>query len=256
MRGHGDLRLVSALAVLCALLALAIPLAGLSLVFAAPLLLVLPGYALTAAAFARRRLEWPQQLLFAIALSLAVLILGSLLLNYLGGIHPLSWALLELLIVLVSCRIAAARRGRGAGAGRRRGPRPGRLEAAMLAGAVATAAVALVLSASAVPADNALGYTQLWILPKAGSGGSEAVVGVRSEEQRTTDFDLRIRIGDDRGVRRSFRLAPGEARQVRLRAPPGSEGEIPVIATLLRHNRPLVVYRRVKGSLRSPGASR
>ncbi|HVY78147.1 MAG TPA: DUF1616 domain-containing protein [Solirubrobacterales bacterium] len=256
MRGHRDLRLVGALALACALLALAIPWTGPSLVFAAPLLLFLPGYAVTAAAFGRRQLERPQMLLLAIALSLAVLTLGSLLLNYLGGIHPLSWALLELLVVLASCRVAAVRRGNPGGPPRWRLPRPRGVEAAMLLGAAAAAIVALVLSASAVPAGDALGYTQLWILPKAGSGGSEAVVGVRSQEQRSADFDLRIRIGTERVLRRSFRLAPGEGRQVRLRAPTGGEGEVPVVATLLRHNRPFAVYRRVRGSLSSPGETR
>ncbi len=53
-------------------------------------------------------------------------------------------------------------------------------------------------------------------------------------------------------MRRSFRLKPGETRLVKLRAPAGSEGTVPVIATLLRHNRPFSVYRRVKGSLVAP----
>ncbi len=78
----------------------------------------------------------------------------------------------------------------------------------MLLGAVAMTVVALVLGSSAVPAGDALGYTQLWVLPAAGSGGSEAEVGVRSQQQSSVDFDLRVRIGADRLVRRSFRLAP------------------------------------------------
>lgn len=253
MRGHRDLRLASALALLCAMLALAIPLAGLSLIFAAPLLLVLPGYALTAAAFARRKLDPFQLLLFSLALSLAVLILGSLLLNYLGGIHPLSWALLVLLVVLASCRAAAVRRDRpGRGTSWRR-PHPSGPQTAMLLGGIAATVAALVLSTTAVPSEDALGYTQLWILPVAGSDNSEAVVGVRSQEQEVTDFDLRVRIGDERVVRRSFRLDPGETERLGLRAPPDSAGKVPVIATLLRHNRPFVVYRRVKGSLSAPG---
>lgn len=252
MKGHRDLRRVFWLAVLCAALALAISLPGLSLLFAAPLLLFLPGYALTAAAFGKRQLERPQQLLLSLALSLAVLALGALILNYLGGIHPLSWALLELLVVFVACRVAVARRGKEKLPQRPPLPRPGKLGALLLAGAAAATVAALVISASAVPNEDALGFTQLWVLPKAGTGGSEAVVGVRSEEQRATDFDLRIRLGEDTTVKGSFRLAPGEERQVRVRPPAGSSGEVPVTATLLRHNRPYSVYRRVKGSLTPP----
>jgi uncharacterized membrane protein len=252
VRDHGDLRLAAAAALLCALLALLIPVDGIALVFALPLTLILPGYAITAAAFARRRLAWPQLLLLSIALSLAVLVLGSLLLNYVGGIHPLSWAILLVLVVLAACRAAALRRGKaGVGPSWPR-PRLRGLEIAMVLGGVAAAVVAIVLSSSTVPVGDAIGYTQLWALPEAGSDGHEVQVGVRSQEQATTDFDLRVRIGPEALVRRSFRLAPGETRLIKLRAPPGSEGTLPVIATLLRHNRPFSVYRRVKGSLVAP----
>jgi uncharacterized membrane protein len=256
MRGQGDLRLVAAAAVLCALLALLIPIDGVALVFALPLVLLLPGYSITAAAFAQRPLAAPQFLLLSIALSLATLVLGSLALNYLGGIHPLSWALLLLLVVFAACRVAAVRRGISGKGVQLPRLRLGRLEAAMLLAAVAAAAAALVLSSSTVPADDALGYTQLWILPQPGSAGSKAQVGVRSQQQTSVDYDLRVRIDSDTVLRRSFRLAPGETRLVKLRAPPGSEGTVPVIATLLRHNRPFKVYRRVEGSLTAPRGSR
>jgi uncharacterized membrane protein len=249
MNGHGDLRLIGATALLCTALALLIPLDGLALVFAVPLTLILPGYAITAAAFARRQLGWPQFLLLSISLSLAVLVLGALLLNYVGGIRPLSWALLLLLVVFGACRVAAVRRGKTGRGPHWPRPRFRGLELAMLLGALAATAAALVLSSSPVPADDALGYTQLWVLPKAGTEGSEAQVGVRSQEQASVAYDLRVRLGEDDVVRRSFRLAPGETRLVNLQAPPGSVGTVPVITTLLRHNRPTSVYRRVKGSL-------
>lgn len=252
MRGHGDLRLVAALTLLCALLALLIPVDGVALVFAVPLVLVLPGYAITAASFARRRLAWPQFLLLSIALSLATLVLGSLLLNYLGGIHPLSWALLLVLVVFAACRVAAVRRDKTSVGPSWPRPRLRGLEVAMVLGGAAATVVAIVLSSSTVPVGDAIGYTQLWVLPEAGSDGREVQVGVRSQQQVSTDFDLRVRIGTEALVRRSFRLAPGETRLVKLRAPPGSEGTVPVIATLLRHNRPFSVYRRVRGSLVAP----
>lgn len=258
MKGHGDLRLAAAAALLCAVLALLIPVEGISLLFATPLALFLPGYAITAASFGRRGLAWPQFLLLSLALSLATLVLGSLLLNYLGGIHPLSWALLLLLVVLGACRVAAVQRG-PSGSGpqwprlrlRLRGP-----QLAMLLGGAALSVGALVLGSSTVPADDALGYTQLWVLPEAGSAGHEVQIGVRSQEQGSTDYDLRVRIGADGLARRSFRLTPGETRLVRLRAPAGSSGVVPVVATLLLHDHPFSVYRRAKGSLLAPRGSR
>jgi uncharacterized membrane protein len=252
MKGQKDLRLVVALSVLCAVLALVVPVDGVALVFAAPLALFLPGYAITAVAFGHRKLPWPQFLLFSIALSLATLVLGSLLLNYLGGIHPLSWAVLLLLVVLGCSRGAALRRGvTGSGPSLPR-PRPRGIEAAMLTGAGLAAIAALVLGFSSVSSEDAVGYTQLWVLAEAGSRGSEAQVGIRSQEQSSVAYDLRVRVGTEGLVKRSFRLAPGETRLVKLRAPAGSESSVPVIATLLRHNRPFSVYRRVKGSLVAP----
>ena len=144
------------------------------------------------------------------------------------------------------------RRGPGHKGVRLPRPRLGGLRAAMLLGAIAAATAALVLASTSVPADDALGYTQLWILPQPGTAHSRAQVGVRSQQQTSVAYDLRVRIGSDVVLRRSFRLAPGETRLVKLRAPRGTEGTVPVIATLLRHNRPTKVYRRVKGSLTAP----
>ncbi len=284
MRGHSDLRAVAGLALLCAGLALLIPLDWVALAFAAPLALLLPGYAITAAAFARRRLEWPHFLLLSLGLSLATLALGSLVLDYVpGGVRALSWAILLLLVVLNGCRVAALHR---------KGPAPFRWpqlrlrlrawEAGLLLGGFAAAVAAIVLASATVPARNALGYTQLWILPKAGSNGSEARIGVGSQEQSPVDFDLRIRVGG-RGsaparlaerrsathgrrqelglatalgaeiVRRSFTLRPGETQVVTVGPPATPAGTtVPVVATLLRHNRPYGVYRRVKGRLVAP----
>ncbi len=249
MRGHKDLRLVVALAPLCAALALLVPVEGIALVFAVPPALVLPGYAIAAAAFAGRELGLPRMLLLSIGLSLAILALGALLLNYLGGIHPLSWALLLVLVVLAGSSAAAMRRG-PAGSGRARPRlRLTGLELAMLLAALATATAAIAIANTARPAERAIGYTQLWILPKAGSGASEAQVGVRSQQQTPVSYDLRVRVGPSGVVRRSFRLQPGETRLVAVGPPPGGTGRIPVVATLLRHNQPFRVYRRVKGSL-------
>jgi uncharacterized membrane protein len=260
VRGQRDLRLVAWLAPVCAALALAIPLAGVSLLFAAPLALLLPGYAIVAAAFARRPLEAPQVLLLSMALSLCVLALGGLLLNYLpGGIRDLSWAALLILITLGGCRAAALRRTRQSSRIGRPRLRMRRRDAALLLGGVAAAGAAIVLSASSFPAEHAVGYTQLWIVPAPGSGEARAQVGVKSDEQRPVDYDLRVKIGEEQPevVRRSFVLRPGEERVVNVgpaSAPPGAR--VPVTAALLRHNRPFSVYRRVKASIVAPAQPR
>src|SRR6187397_103616 len=101
MRGHRDLRLVAAAAIVCAVVALITPLGPVRVVFAAPLALILPGYALTSALFGSNRPEPLQWLALTLGVSLACLALGSLLLNYVpGGIGGLAWAILLVLIVL------------------------------------------------------------------------------------------------------------------------------------------------------------
>jgi Protein of unknown function (DUF1616) len=254
VRGHGDLRLVVWGSLLCAIVALLLPWPAASLVFAAPLALFAPGYAIVAAAFARHQLNRPRLAVLSLALSLAVLALGALVLNYLpGGIGGASWAILLLAVVFGCSRTAALRRGRKPEPLRLPRPKPNRLELGFALGGLAAVVAALVLASATLPAERALGYTELWIVPRPESEGREAEVGVKSEEQETREFDLGIRIGPSQLVRRSFTLAPGEETVVPigpLVGPPGST--VPVVATLLLDEDPTTVYRRVEGSLTSP----
>lgn len=253
MRGHGDLRLVVWGSLCGAIVALALPWPAVSLVFAAPLALFAPGYAIVAAAFARHQLNQPRLLVLSLTLSLAVLALGGIFLNLLGGIHASSWAILLLAVVLGCSRAAALRRDRKPRPLRLSRPKPNRLELGFALGGLAAVVTALVLASATLPAERALGYTELWIVPVPESEGREAEVGVKSEEQETREFDLGIRIGPSQIVRRSFTLAPGEETVVPigpLAGPPGST--VPVVATLLLDEDPTTVYRRVEGSLTSP----
>jgi hypothetical protein len=248
-------------AVLCAVLALLIPWEAVSLIFAAPLALVLPGYAIVAAAFASRELDGPRRAVLSVSLSLATLALGALVLNYApGGIRGSSWAVLLVAVVLAACRAAAVRRKGKVTAIPRPHLRLSRIELGLSLGGLGAVVAALVLASSTLHAGKALGFTEMWILPVPGSGGSEARVGVRSEEQTTTGFDLGIRIGRKGGiVHHSFSLAPGESRVFTVGLPPAPVGPaapvgsaVPVVATLLLDADPLHVYRRVNGSLVVP----
>jgi len=255
VRGHRDLRLVVAAAALCALVALLFPSEAVRLVFAAPLALFLPGYAIAAANFARRELDRPRMLLASLVLSLSALVLAALLLNYApGGIRALSWALILLAIVLGCARAAALRRPRAATAPQRpRRSRPAPVALALGGLGIAAAAAALVLSASTVPADEAVGYTELWVLPQGPAASGDFQVGVGSEEQHTVPYDLLIQVGERPLIRRSFVLDPGATRVVRLDtgAAPGA-APVPVVATLLRQNQTDEIYRRVKNWIPAP----
>ena len=243
MRNHKDLRLVLAAAALCAVLAVFLPVDVLRLVFALPLVLFLPGYALAAAIFARERLEAPKMALLAAGLSLTVLPLGALVVNYApGGIGAGSWAILLVLVVLAACRAAALRRPRARDTALAMPKLAlGRARAAIFGLAALVAVAAMVLAFVPLSAKNAIGYTALWIKP---SGHTAASIGVRSDEQQGGDYRLDIRIGSSSSpIVRRFSLDPGQSRIVRVDGGAGAAGR-PVSAVLFRSGHP-AAYRRV-----------
>lgn len=253
MRGQRDLAIVSWGSVLCAALALAIPWPALSLVFAAPLALLAPGYAIVAVTFARRELGWQRSALLSLALSLATLVIGAFVLNYApGGIRDVSWTILLPLVTIACCRGAALRRPRSV---RVELPKPslGRRDAAFALAGLVLAAAALVLAMTTLPAKNARGFTQLWVTPEAGLTGGAATIGVGSEEQHRTSYVLRTRLGNRGPIKRRFTLRPGEERTIRFNAVPSASGAaVPVEAQLALANRPARIYRRVSASI--PGS--
>lgn len=255
MREQRDLAVAAWGSVLCALLALVAPWPALSLVFAAPLALLAPGYAIVAATFARRDLGWPRTALLSLALSLATLVIGSFLLDYApGGIRGISWAILLPLVTIACCRAAALRRPRSRGPALPR-QKIHRRDAIFAFGGLALAAVAVVLAMTTLPAKNARGFTELWVTPQASKAGGSAEIGIGSEEQHETAYVLRTRVGNGTQAVRRFTLRPGEEHTIRLDATPAADGTpVPVKAQLALAARPGQVYRRVSASI--PGTPR
>jgi uncharacterized membrane protein len=253
VRGHRDLKLVLAATAICMVGSLITPLGAARAVFVVPLTLVLPGYAIAAAAFGPRRPKWPEMVPLTVGLSLVALVLGSLLLNYTpGGIRGLPWALLLALVVLGCCRGAAIRRRREPRRSPLRLPKVSWGAALLLVGAAALATVALILAQTTFHADRALGFTELWMVPP-GHSGRQVEIGVTSESQHTTNYRLQIRYGDPaRSLDRSLTLDPGKSRTFRL-APPASSRPTAIEATLFRAGHPGTVYREVHGWLPAAG---
>jgi uncharacterized membrane protein len=249
MRGNRDLRLATAAAAACALLALAVPVEALSLVFAAPLAFFLPGYAIVSAIFVRSRLVVPVMLTLSIGMSLSTLALGALVLNYApGGVDGLGWAILLAAVTAAACRGAAIRRPPTDEQWLPSWQAPARSQAAFLAAAAVVAAAALVLAFVNLPADKAIGYTELWIQPYAAGGKTGVRVGVGSDEQQRTVYRLRIRLKREGATVRHFALRPGESRVLRVASvPPGDGRPTRVSAALFRQGRPNRPYRRVSG---------
>lgn len=260
MNGHRDLELVGGASVACALVALLVPVEVLRVIAALPLALLFTGYAITAATFASHPLDRARTLLLSLALSLAVLALSALPLNYVpGGITDLSWAVLLIVVVLGSCRAAAVRRPAASGqpllVPR---PRPSWTDGLLLGGGAVAAVAALVLAMTPVGAKNAVGYTELWLSPTSTATAAGVNVGVASQEQEPVAYRLRVRLANQtRPVVRDFALAPGERRLLHIAsAVPAPGAPVPVAATLRRRDRADTVYRRVAGWIPSPDTSR
>jgi Protein of unknown function (DUF1616) len=231
MRDHADLKAACWLALICALGALLVPLDPLSLLFALPLCLFLPGYGIAAAAFARHPIDPARFALLALGLSLAVLALGALPLNYLPwGIRAGWWALLFYLVVVGSCRAAALRRPRRAGA-----PielprlRVNGAQAALLGGGALAVLAAFVLAFTPLAADKAIGYTELWIKPLS----SGVQVGIGSGESEDSSYRLEVEFSDDSApVVQRFELAPGERQVLEIEdGTPNAGNDLPIAAT-------------------------
>jgi hypothetical protein len=252
VRGHRDLRLLLALTLLCAAGSLIVPLGAARVIFAVPLALVLPGYAIAAAAFGSRLPAWPARLPLTLGVSLACLALGGLVLNYTpGGIRGLPWALLVSLVVLVACLIAARRRGPP---DRKPSPvlrlRPSPASAIVGAGALALVAAALILAQRTVHSDQVFGFTQLWVAPSLPTV-SKTQIGVTSEQQRRSGYRLVVEVDGQPGrLVKNFELEPGQTRTVTVGAG-RSTPPIRLKARLYLRGNPHTVYRRVSTWLKS-----
>ncbi len=248
MRGHRDLRRACVAAVACALVAALVPLDLLRLVAAVPLALLLPGYAVIAAAFGSDEPALPKRLALSVATSLMVLVLGAFVLNIFPfGLTTASWAVLLPLVVIAACRGAALRRGRPAGVSANRGttfPRPSAGTAAAGTVALVIAVAAMALAQKPLPADDAVGFTALWMLP-TDSREDAVAVGVISSQQHPSSYRLRVSLGKNQSKTYRVHLDPGEERAFELDVPPEPGGRTHVVASLYRNGKPNKVYRRV-----------
>jgi uncharacterized membrane protein len=256
VRGHKDLTLTAAAAAISALLALVLPVPWLSLLVGLPLFFLLPGYALASLVFARRPRGLAPLLALALGLSLSVLALGSLFLNYMpGGLRAVPWALFLALVTLLACRGAALRRGRD-----HQVPLPRVRRPALSAGSVmAAAGAALGIAAIALgfvtfKASDAVGFTELWT---RSAPATEALrIGVGSQEQEETAYRLEIkRPRRPKTAARSLSLGPGETAVLRVPLPgtPATQPER-VIVTLYKAHSPGRPYRRVNAWIGTEGA--
>lgn len=242
-----DLVLIVIIAIIAGLMATLTPdNVGLRMIIGLPFVLIVPGYAITAAAFPKQDLEKPERLLLSLGLSLATIIIGGLLLYLTWGLHTGSWVILLLTVTLVASVIAAVRRERGLD----KGPTAFRLSIGVgqlfLFGLAALLTIAAIgLARTPLPLQNVQGYTELWMLPANGNIGNVVRLGVTSMETATTTYSLRVQL-DGQVIQEwsDIQLTPGQRWETMFDLPPVSSNRM-VEALLYRSDRPGDIYRRV-----------
>ena len=218
-----------------------------------PLVLVLPGYALTSAAFPGRARGVAERLVFSLALSLIIVILGGLLLNWTPwGLRAGSWAVLLGGITLGACAVALVRR-RGQSTSPPGWLRVGNVGLTLRQGLLLGLAAAIICGAVAVSIIGAErqpypGFTQLWILPAGGANPKNAVrLGVSNME--STAMEYRLAVNEDGKVVKewtSIDLNPNEKWEATLLlSQTGHAGTAKVEADLYRNDAPTTIYRHV-----------
>jgi uncharacterized membrane protein len=221
--------------------------AMLQVLIALPLVLVLPGYAISAAIFLKHRLGVPERLLFSVGLSLAVAALGGLALNITPwGLSAGSWAVLLGSVTLGASVVALARRRERlwVSTGHSRvGLRA--YEVLLLGLAALVVVVGLRLARTPVPSQGFQGYTFLWILPANENAHDAVRLGVSSNEFAATSYRLQVKVND--AILREWpviELAPGEQWEATVVLPAAQAQDERVEALLYRSDAPDTVYRR------------
>jgi hypothetical protein len=223
--------------------------------FAVPLCLVLPGYAITMATFPRRQLSGLQTMALTAAMSLCTLALGSLVLDLTpGGIRTASWIILLVVVIGAACAVAVSRRGQVSSRARRLGwnrPRPH--EVILLVFAALAVTTALLVSRAPLGAPNAYGYTQFWMVQNGSQIHPAVRIGVQSGEKVPVTYRVVLSTGARKGstVTQNLTLEPGSASQITVPLRHLSLAQNIVTARLYVRNNPSV-YRTVTAVVQAP----
>jgi uncharacterized membrane protein len=227
-----------------------------------PLVLVIPGYALTAVFWPPRSLGLAERAAVAVGVSLALAATSGLLLNWLpGGVSGRRSAVLLGLVALGAITALLVReRGRAAGLDNgvvasgwshpRAFLRPH--QAVLLAAALGLVVAGVGVAVHSAQGDAGPGFTQAWMLPNQVGSGS-LTVGLQNDEHRAHTYHLQLRAGP-RVVREwdGVRLDPGQRFSTTLTVPAASVGSVADLS-VYRDDAPSRVYRQVRVSLARSG---
>jgi uncharacterized membrane protein len=253
-RNLNDLHLVMLLAMAASLIVVSpLNVPALRILVSLPLALLLPGYALTSALFPNRVLGVPERLVMAIGLSLTVLVLAGILLNYTpGGLQTTTWVIWLYGFTIAVAIWALLRRSKSENAIQGT-PVPvfTLREGLLIVTACALTAASLLISYRGVENQPQPGFTQLWILP--GESPDSVQVGIRNAEQHVMIYRLVILMDGQMLVQWPFiRLEDGQMVEKSVVIPGQDSTGKQVQAYLYNIDDPETIYRRVDLWLTSP----
>lgn len=239
----------------------------LRLLLGLPLVLILPGYALTAALFPSRQLAWADVVLFTLGLSMGSTILSGFVLNWLPwGVRPDTRVVMLTFITLGGSIIAFGGRYLAALALPSAVPelvmeQPGSqtsevrgwptfglnpVQIILFGLALVIVVGAIILARSEAQRHPPADVIQLWMMPMEPRAADSFRLGINSLGAASGTF--RLQLQQDGYILREWSplvITPGEewAETVTLREQQPGDG--PIEARLYRQEEPRVVYRKV-----------
>lgn len=219
------------------------------LAIALPLVTLFPGYAITAAAFPKLTLGLVERIVFSLGISLGTSSLGALILNWTPwGLQSRSWAVLLGIVSLGGCAVAVKRRGDERWIGTLRvGTGLGFRQVVLLLLGLILMTGAAGVSYISAGQPTTPGFTQLWMLPSAGSENNAVSLGVKNMEGVALTYRLQLLAGGTT-VREwaAIELTPGGEWGTTVQIPSIQLDDAEVEARLFRKAGPGIVYRQVK----------
>lgn len=255
-KANSDLFLVAGLTIVAlVVILLAVENVFIRTIVGLPLVLALPGYALTAVIFPQDQFDAPSRLLFSLGLSLAVAIAGGLVLHFLpGGLNSLNWVILLSTVTLGSVLAASARRMGDAWLerGEWNFPQLSISQGVLLAVALLVAALAVGLARQPAPLQGLTGYSTLWIAPEDTrdefDAANEIHIGLQNLEFSEQQYRIELVAGGSVLYEwNAITLSPGEVWETTLNRGVFAEaGWRPLEAHLYRTQDADSVYRQVR----------
>lgn len=209
-----------------------------------PLILFLPGFALTTILFKRADLGLPERLVLSVGLSVSLTALIALILNWTPwGITTTSlWRAFLIVLAVEVVLIVIFRRQSFAGTF----SQPINLgftprQWIILSLAVLVTFTAFYIARTPVPQQGFEGYTTLWIQPA--DQPDMIRLGVISDEFKTTEYQIRFEFNGGVQEGPTFELEPGETWESDLRLPVDQSAGKELRVLLYRLDRPNEIYR-------------